>query len=272
MQFTVKNAISGEILFESGAMNTDFSLKNESPTLTEPHYNTISKQDEVQIYEMVSGDVSGDFTTVLERAAVCLKDNRLPPLGFNKSDTRYDSTRIVGAADSDPDFNKINTTEGWGGDILHFHIPINGFTGKINVTARVLYQSIPPKWLNEIFSVDAPMINNWKSMYNTADRTPITVAEASLSGLEISPVSTKNLNQTAFSIYPNPSIDGKYFISSQYGETIETIKIYQLNGQLISTNKLGKSNNNLPLPNEKGIYMVVVETKNGVWSQKIVRN
>lgn len=271
VQFLVKNAATGDVLFESGAMNPDFSLKNESPTLTEPHFDIIRRPEEVQIYEFVSGDVNGDFTTVLERAATCLKDNRIAPFGFSKTDARYDSTRIVGAADFDPDFNKIGAAEGWGGDILHFHIPINGFLGKVNVTARVLYQSIPPKWLNEIFSVDAPLINNWKSMYYAADRTPIVVAEVNLNDLGFSPVSTKNLEKTAFSVYPNPNLDGRFFIKNANNEQVKNLKIFAADGRVVYSGKMPNPGQNLPLPKEKGVYLLVVETKNGRWVEKIVR-
>ena len=34
----------------------------------EPHHDVITQGDQVQIYEMVMGDVNGDVTTVLERA------------------------------------------------------------------------------------------------------------------------------------------------------------------------------------------------------------
>jgi hypothetical protein len=50
--------------------------------IVEPHYQIINRPDQAQIYEMVMGDVNGQFTTVLMRGYAPLKDNRLPPIGF----------------------------------------------------------------------------------------------------------------------------------------------------------------------------------------------
>ncbi|MBK7084529.1 MAG: hypothetical protein IPH53_07620 [Flavobacteriales bacterium] len=42
------------------------------------------------------GDVNGDVTTVLERAASTINDNRLVPQGFSTAHYAYDTTRIEG--------------------------------------------------------------------------------------------------------------------------------------------------------------------------------
>jgi len=45
---------------------------------------------------MVMADVNGDRTTVLERAASKLKDNRLAPAGFSTTHYTYDTTNQTG--------------------------------------------------------------------------------------------------------------------------------------------------------------------------------
>lgn len=263
---------AGDTLFFSGKMNPDFSLKHESPTLTEPHFQSISAENQTQIYEFVAADVNGNFTTILERGAFSLKDNRLPPAGFTSDDTRWDTTKIVGAALTDPNFNRIGATEGWGGDILHFKIPIGGFNGKVNVLARVLYQSIPPKWLNEIFLENSPLINNWKSMYYAADRSPVVIASATLAGLDISSVGTKNAGEkaTQISLFPNPTDGREVFLQNPAGLKIRSLKIFSADGKLLFEEKSGRQNGSLPMPEKRGIYLVAIETERGKWVEKVI--
>ena len=81
VEFVVTNQ-HGDTVFSSGVLNAEHYLPQENESY-EPHYDVIRTEDEVQIYEMVMGDVNGDVTTVLERAVVPLKDNRLVPRGFS---------------------------------------------------------------------------------------------------------------------------------------------------------------------------------------------
>jgi Secretion system C-terminal sorting domain len=274
VQFEVTDAQTGQKIFETGAMNPDFSLKNESLILTEPHHDVIRSAQDVQIYEFVAGDVNGDFTTVLERGAMCLKDNRLPPLGFSTIDARYDSTKIVGAAATDADFNFDGAQEGWGGDVLHFHIPNNGFDGQVNVRAKVLYQTMPPKWMQEIFATDGSLINTWKSMFYAADRTPVTIAEAALIGLNISSVSTKNVANESLVFFPNPVAESEkfYLKKSDSGLKIQKISVFSANGKLVFSGNQPNSDGSIPIPKEKGIYLISVETNSGRFTEKVIRN
>ena len=80
LQFVVVDAI-GDTIFKSGTFTPDARVVGENPAF-ETHHDFISNSDIPQIYEIVMGDVNSNFTSLLERAAVLLKDNRLPPLGF----------------------------------------------------------------------------------------------------------------------------------------------------------------------------------------------
>src|SRR6185369_14088883 len=102
---------------------------------------------------MVMGDVNGAVTTVLERAAAPIKDDRLPPTGFVSTHPSYDTAQVAGVPASDLDFNHDALgLEGSGGDIVHYHIPMHGFTGNVHVTASIHYQPVPPAWNAEMFS------------------------------------------------------------------------------------------------------------------------
>jgi hypothetical protein len=170
---------NGDTLFHSGKTDGNFNLIYEDNDF-EPHHNFINSEQQVQIYEMVMGDVSGNVTTVLERAYQHLKDNRIPPAGFTAGHSAYDTVQIVGAAIDDPDFNKENGAEGSGSDQIHYHIPLNKFYGQIEVMAKVHYQTINYKWLMEMFSFTSDEINAFKSYYDNSDRTPVLVADESL--------------------------------------------------------------------------------------------
>ena len=73
VEFLITN-LQGDTIFHSGKrdptgsniINADeFGLLN-----FEPHYDVITSEEQVQIYEVVDGDVSGSPTNIQERAAV----------------------------------------------------------------------------------------------------------------------------------------------------------------------------------------------------------
>ncbi len=72
-------------------------------TRYEPHYNEITRPDQVQIYEDILGAPEGRVTTGILTGIRYLKDNRLIPAGFDKR-TADRETAGVGAALHDPDF------------------------------------------------------------------------------------------------------------------------------------------------------------------------
>jgi hypothetical protein len=166
---------SGQPVFHSGAMDESFNLIQEDGEY-ETHHNIIRSQEQVQIYEMVMGDVNGDVTTVLERGYEKLKDNRLAPRGFVQAHYNYDTVNFVGTVVNDADFNNENGVEGSGTDCLHFHIPLQNYYGSLEVTAKVHYQTVNNKWLEELFAHNSNEIDAFKAMYENADRTPVLVA------------------------------------------------------------------------------------------------
>jgi hypothetical protein len=169
----------GNELFRSGGFDDGFHFIEEDLNF-EPHYNVISQEDQVQIYEMAMGNVLGQRTTILNQGASHLKDNRLVPLGHSSSGALGDTTEIVLNGVNDSDFN-FDPNEGSGTDILHFHIPLNGFTGTVHFSVKAYYQSVPPFWAESLFEDDTPEINLFEEMYNASDRLPVLMKSANTS-------------------------------------------------------------------------------------------
>ena len=269
VQFVVLKS-NGDTLFKSGIFGSNYEVNNVGAPY-EKHHNIIKMQAQTQIYEMVIGDVNNNKTTVLERAANVLKDNRLVPNGFTTSHYSYDTAKIDNEALADADFNK-NTSgvEGNGKDIIHFHIPTNGYDGTVNVYTKVFYQSVPPGWLQEMFSYSTELIDTFKSMYQSADKTPVMCVSKELLNLQL-PSSIENANNSnSISVFPSPTTSGLITIK---GIGIVSFEIYSSDGKLISTGN-GKNSNlisDLMLPYEKGIYYIKVLNSTGTNIFKVLR-
>ncbi|MBP9789499.1 MAG: hypothetical protein KBD57_03070, partial [Bacteroidia bacterium] len=104
VQFIVTDN-ANDTIFKSGLFDPTYRVIGENPAF-ESHHEMINQSNVPQIYEIVMGDVNGDYTSVLERAAIVLKDNRLPPIGFTNSHSTYDTCVISADANADADFNK----------------------------------------------------------------------------------------------------------------------------------------------------------------------
>ena len=125
-------------------------------------------------------------TTVLERADTTLKDNRIPPEGFTNQSSVYDTVKIIGSAFYDPDFNRFNASvDGSGRDIVHYHLPLGILQNSASIYARVYYKTLPPAWLQEMFSYSSAQIDSFKAMYQTADKRPILIASDSILNLTV---------------------------------------------------------------------------------------
>ena len=260
----------GDTLFASGLLQPDFEVVGQDEE-KEDHYNIITQEDQVQIYELVLGDVNGDFTTVLERSHTALKDNRLPPLGFTTLHEVYDTTRIYGNALTDSDFNFENGVEGSGADVIHYHIPMEGYSGLASVSAKVFYQALPPKWMAPMFAESTPEIDAFRDMFYATDNTPVLVASENLDSVNVLLLSsTEELQNLKIKVYPNPTQDGIIFISAN--ENIEILKtqIYDDAGRLLKTIIGNKTQIQLP-PNRR-VYFIEIETTEGTMMKKVLKN
>ncbi len=149
-------------VFESGKINTDGSIAGADNDLDlsifEPHYNLISTEDQVQIYETIMANTDGAVTFTLLRSAQYLKDNRLTPRGFDKSNVPSD-VAVKGLADMDADFND-------GSDELIYRI--SGLAaGVFNVSVSLNYQTISHGFLQDLYADNNQLeqVLDFKRMY-----------------------------------------------------------------------------------------------------------
>ncbi|MFT5263170.1 MAG: hypothetical protein ACI8YQ_001910 [Polaribacter sp.] len=260
-----------DTLFHSGQQTNTFEVVGHDAYF-EPHYDVITQEDQVQIYEIVPADVNGNFTSLLERAAYSLKDNRLPPIGFTTSHAVYDTTLIVGNALTDPNFNyDDDNVEGSASDRIQYHIPRESYNGGfVNVIAKVHYQSLPPRFLAEMFEVSTPEIETFRDMFNEADQSTVLVGTATLDSVFLDTrVATKEINKipNGIKLSPNPTRDGWVQISLPEGHKMIGIEVYNLNGQLMSNH----SRLDFELPEQQGVYIVRLKTDSGEFVEKIIR-
>jgi hypothetical protein len=135
----------GRVFFESGAADAEGWLVPDAAEGYEPHQEVIREPDRVQIFEIVPGDAEGLPTRRLLSAARTLKDNRIPPTGFDPGRHALgEDCPVVGQAESDPDFDAQT-----GSDTVRYRVPAPG-SGPVAVRAAVYYQSVPPAVVEDL--------------------------------------------------------------------------------------------------------------------------
>ena len=144
-----------------------------TPNAWQPHYQEISRQDQVQIYQelvtapppgataaqcSIGAAADGPLTTSFLSICGKLKDNRLLPDGFLSAPDRVAISRALGAGedmarDTDPvGVGKDPDYRSGGSDSLRYRIPIQGLGGQPAQVAAVLYyQATPPSYLQDRF-------------------------------------------------------------------------------------------------------------------------
>ncbi|HKR03529.1 MAG TPA: T9SS type A sorting domain-containing protein [Bacteroidia bacterium] len=261
VQFIVIDAL-GDTVFKSGTFTNDFRVSGEVPSF-EPHHDIISQSNIPQIYEIVMGDVNNNFTSVLERSAVLLKDNRIPPGGFTTTHNSYDTVKISNDALADADFNKVNAVEGSGVDIVHYRIPYATASGNVSIYARVYYQAVPPKFVDELLAYNSAEIDSFRNMFNNADQTPLLIASDSIINIGLNiPSANLQFPDDDIILYPAVSADGKIVISSLTKAGLKEITVFSNEGKKVSGLTITNSPLSLPfnLPPAAGIYYLKITT------------
>jgi hypothetical protein len=170
IEFLVRDK-DGHALWASGRTNelgvllkgtTDEALPSEEPVLnpdsSQPHYQTITRDDQVQIYEEVDEDSDGNVTTSFLRRVNEVKDNRIRPKGTdpqffdNPALSPYTQALAVlhGEERFDPHYTEQALT---GSDVIEYLITLDGETlSRVHdVQVTLYYQAIPPAYLQERF-------------------------------------------------------------------------------------------------------------------------
>ncbi|MFZ9055065.1 MAG: T9SS type A sorting domain-containing protein [Flavobacteriales bacterium] len=234
LEFTLVST-SGDTLFHSGAWSRENGIAGRDAGW-EPHWNEITEENQVQIYELVLGDVAGQTTQVLERAAEVLKDNRLVPRGFSSLHPAYDTVAVGPMASLDADFNRRLGEEGSGTDRLVYRVPaVDGSPG-VEATVRLHYQAVPAQWVAAMFefSDQSERIANFESMYDAADRTPVVVAEQRAMGWP-----GFDPDGTDWRLAPNPVHDGQLLRLIPAGEEMPlSVDLFDMSGRHIRSVEL----------------------------------
>jgi hypothetical protein len=175
LHVTVKDP-QGVVIFESGAIDSRGAIagndSDEDPARFEPHYDEITRPDQVQIYEPVLGDIAGVPTTGLLTATQYLKDNRLLPRGFDKT-TAAAEIGVYGSARGDATFTG-------GADRVRYSIA-RPVAGLFTVDVELRYQSIAYRWARNLERYDAPEPKRFVGYYNAmASTSSLVVATARL--------------------------------------------------------------------------------------------
>ena len=264
VEFLLIDTDQGDTVFHSGGYNEDFELIAHNEDF-EPHYDFISKEDQVQVYELVPADINGDFTTILERGYQTIKDNRLVPKGFSSDHFTYDTVAVVGMAVEDSNYN-LNTdgSEGSGTDKIIFGIKMGTFTGSVKAYAKVHYQTLSPRWINPLFEdAQLPEIQHFKSMYETSDLQPIVISSDSIDVANIKLVSGvfNSLKTKQANVFPNPILSG-FTVQVDPELDILDMRCYNTDGLEIPYKKVGRNGLEL-LSDYKGLVLIYIKVENG---------
>ncbi|PTL80118.1 hypothetical protein [Vitiosangium sp. GDMCC 1.1324] len=157
----------------SNVLDSEFT---SDPTKLQPHRQTITRQDQVQIYELRATDDQGALTSKELQIFHPVKDNRIlpkkwvPPSARNASDTRLGlnllqlakltaprSTVPGSELANDTNYTSVYKT---GSDQITYKIPLPGDTSETNavwVRVRLNYQSVPPPYLAARFNEAATL-------------------------------------------------------------------------------------------------------------------
>jgi hypothetical protein len=168
----------GGVVFESGRPLADGRIEGNDAeegdgSTWEPHWQTITRPDQVQIYETVMLSVEGEVTWTLLHAFEYAKDNRLLPTGFDKVTAAADFA-VVGDAAADDDFTG-------GGDRIVYDLDLRGRDGAVDVTVELLFQSMSSPFVADLARTDTELVQRFVDMVGGAADPPVVLASSAVS-------------------------------------------------------------------------------------------
>jgi hypothetical protein len=163
---------ASKLVFESGQPQPDGTIAGDDEDADEkafePHYDLITQPGQVQVYQSVMSNSDGQVTRTLLRGASYVKDNRLLPLGFDKATAGADFA-VRGEAVQDANFQG-------GADRVTYRIDVGSAQGPFAVSAELLYQTLAPRFAQDVTSGSANPAKLFAGYYAAADKAPIVVA------------------------------------------------------------------------------------------------
>jgi mono/diheme cytochrome c family protein len=134
------------------------------------HLRLVEREDQVQIYEAIAHDPAKKPTYLLTRATGHLKDNRLLPAGWTTQGPDPYQTIPKGVG-GDPYYVG-------GSHTLVYKVPVGDRPGPFAVQVKLLFQTLGARYAAELFEHQTPEMKAFRELYQAADRTPVTLAEA----------------------------------------------------------------------------------------------
>ena len=180
LHVVVTDASNNNTIFESGRPLDEGRIEGndaedpDSPLPYEPHYDTINKADQVQIYEPIMLNTDEEVTYTLLWAFSYAKDNRLLPSGFDKVSASGDIA-VYGLAVADENFIG-------GSDQVAYKIALAGAKGKLNITVELLYQTLSYPFVTDLATTDTELVGRFvNDLYVPADNVPVVLGRAQTS-------------------------------------------------------------------------------------------
>jgi len=242
-----------DTLYMNGALDEEGDIAGRDLPF-EPHHEVIRTPGDVQIYELAMGDLDAQLTTRLNAAYRPLKDNRLLPAGFRTTHAAYDTVAVWGGALADQDYSADSEA---GRDRTTYRIGLQGRSGIADLQVRLHYQTLPPRWMRDLFTADSlETVSRFKGMYTGYDRFRETVAEAHIADILLDPSSAYAEGRIAIRVYPNPASD-ELIVDLPPGMPSADLQLqlFSLRGQLVFQ---GKAARMIPLPDglPAGVYIL----------------
>jgi hypothetical protein len=186
-----------------------------------------------------------------------LKDNRLVPNGFTTSHFTYDTVKMAGLVLDDANFNYTGGVEGSGSDLIEYRIPLNGYTGAFEVTANLMYQSVPPKWNDELFAVDLPVINEFEEMYWESGPDPVLIDSQSWESVIVG----VDEHVSSVSVFPNPTWTGAVTVNCT---APLTLTLLDATGRKMRDVSFNTGSNTIQLPSAGTYFLSSLSLENPV--------
>tara|TARA_R110002096_G_scaffold24453_12_gene77169 strand:- start:39722 stop:41326 length:1605 start_codon:yes stop_codon:yes gene_type:complete len=169
IEVTVSNAEG--TFWSSGTVDDKGRIAGLDDAFDVPHRKRIGPLGSpVQVYELVALDKSGEPTALLTHMATRGKDNRLLPRGWKPDGPHHVETSPVGIGD-DPNFVG-------GSDRTHYSLPVVDRGAVVTVRARLLYQSVPPHWVDDLRASKTDEAKAFVRFYDERSALPEVLATA----------------------------------------------------------------------------------------------
>jgi hypothetical protein len=129
-----------------------------------------------------------------------------------------------------------------------------------------MYQSLPPRWMEELFATDHPTINVFENMYIEEGADPVEVDMDDVT----STVTGVENNSARFTVMPNPTTDGLVYLNGGR-DVIQEVIVYDARGKMVKSTKINSTRGTIELPATKGNYMLCIVTNRGKKIEKVLR-